>query len=362
MNYNKKRNGIINNGNTCFINTAIQCLANVYDLTKYIYSNKYMKDLNRIRKESYITFEYNKVLTELIENNETEKSISLTNFLHIFCKINSNLELAKHISQNEQCDMTEFLIKLIDIIHISLQENVDIEIKGIPKNNFDRIKIESINYWIKSIQNEYSKLIDLFFGQFIYETYRDTNDSEMLYRHFDKFNNLSLEIYNNEDNYMASTLYDCFDYHCKINYLNGNNKYQIGDTNEYVDAKRMSYFWKLPKYLIISFKRFIYNGSSRKINTLIDFPIDELDLSKYVYNCDGIKSQGDVKYSLISIGNHIGDSSNSGHYYAMNRVKGTERWILYNDTQSCDIPYENYEQLKSRIISKNVYLLIYEKI
>ena len=194
------------------------------------------------------------------------------------------------------------------------------------------------------------------FGQYITETC-DSDNGKLLNRNFSKFNSLSLEVYDKEEGFVASTLYDCFDYHCKVTELNGENKYQIGNTDNYVDAKRKLYFWKLPKYLVICLKRFNFSRQGRKINSRIEFPIDDLDLSKYVF--PGSKEKN--KYKLISIANHLGSSLNGGHYYCVNRV-GKDNWVLYNDESVHDIKYDDLEQLKSKIVTKNVFLLIYAKI
>ena len=51
------------------------------------------------------------------------------------------------------------------------------------------------------------------------------------------------------------------------------------------------YFYRLPKVLVISINRFVYNESfmfsnARKIKTYVDFPSENklLDLKKYVLN------------------------------------------------------------------------------
>lgn len=355
-----KRNGILNSGNKCFMNTALQCLANVSDLTNYIYSDNYMADLNRGCKESSVTFEYSKLLTDIMKG---EGYVNAGDFIRIFCRVNRDLEIAHKMMMRQQCDTYDFLIKLIDIIHVSLQEEVDIEIKGTPKNDYERLKVKSIKSWIKSIKNEYSEMIDLFFGQYINETHSVGSESKLLARTFDKFNSLSLEIYNSEDGFVASSLYDCLDYHCKVHEMSGDNQYEIGNTKEYVDANRRMCFWKLPKYLIVCLKRFGFSGHGRKINTCIDFPIDDLDLNKYIYHGDmKVKGKESSKYSLIAVANHIGGSLDSGHYYAMNRIVGTDKWVLYNDETVREISYYTPEQLKQRVVSKNAYVLIYARI
>ena len=83
-------------------------------------------------------------------------------------------------------------------------------------------------------------------------------------------------------------------------------------------------FWSLPNILIITLKRF--SNNLQKYEKNIDFPLENLDMSKFILGYE--KNQ--YKYDLFGICNHMGGTQ-GGHYTAF--VKNANNsWYNFNDT------------------------------
>jgi ubiquitin C-terminal hydrolase len=106
-------------------------------------------------------------------------------------------------------------------------------------------------------------------------------------------------------------------------------------------------FFSLPDILVIDLKRF--NNNMKKNNSLIEFPLEDLDLSKYVigYNKE------DYIYDLYGVCNHSG-SLMGGHYTAF--VKNANgKWYHFNDTRISELSDNN------KVITPQAYCLFYRK-
>ena len=86
-----------------------------------------------------------------------------------------------------------------------------------------------------------------------------------------------------------------------------------------------------------------------KNDTYVDFPIEGLDLSKYVI---GYNKHSYI-YDLYGICNHIGNSVN-GHYFSY--IKNYDNWYEMNDDIVTKII--DYEE---NIVTNNAYCLFYRK-
>lgn len=63
-----------------------------------------------------------------------------------------------------------------------------------------------------------------------------------------------------------------------------------------------------------------------KIRTMINFPINDLDLSEFISN----KNKDRPIYDLFATCNHNG-SLIKGHYYALAKNKITKQFFIFND-------------------------------
>ena len=102
---------------------------------------------------------------------------------------------------------------------------------------------------------------------------------------------------------------------------------------------------RLPPYLVLVLKRFKYTKMyTKKIESLITFPIKELDLRQFYCNTKNFPL-----YDLYSVVNHTGTLS-VGHYTCL--VNYLNNWIKYDDS----FIYEN----ETNIETNSAYILFYK--
>lgn len=322
--------GLNNLGNTCFMNSIIQCLNNTIPLLKYFGSNEYKRDINEEKIERHIIEQWNLLTRQLWFKNSvvtpddfhrTVQGISLKKGNHEFLGYHQN-------------DSQEFLQFLLESLHNGLSREVIMRINGVPKNELDKLAVKALENWREYFKNDYSKIVEIFYGQFFTEvnTVKDSKEDTSL--NFEPFNCLSLEV-PVEKEYV--TIYTCLDSFCNPEELN---------INENEVKTKTVYFWTLPNILIIFFKKWDKRGN--KFDKRVEFPINDLDMTKYMrgYNRDTFK------YDLYGVVNHVGGSM-GGHYYSY--VKNNDNnWYKYNDNVVSTLN-------EDRVVNENAYCLFYRK-
>ena len=154
--------GLLNLGNTCYMNSALQCLSNCEYLTKYFLSGYYKRELNITSKYGSggeIVESYVKLLEKLWK--ETKQYIKPIEFFKTFA---SHVKL---FANNAQHDSHEMLIYLLEKLHEDLNRNkekVYIELNEKGENETD---IQACNRWWETHQKRDNSIInDLFSGQY----------------------------------------------------------------------------------------------------------------------------------------------------------------------------------------------------
>lgn len=123
------------------------------------------------------------------------------------------------------------------------------------------------------------------------------------------------------------TLDDCLNEFGKEEILSEADTWYCPRCKEHQRATKKFELWKTPDILIMHLKRFSSSNSRRdKLDVLVDFPIDNLDLSSRVIEHQ--EGKQDI-YDLFAVDDHWGGLG-GGHYtaFAKNFVDG--EWYEYN--------------------------------
>ena len=327
--------GLANLGNTCFINSTIQCLSHSYELNE-ILDNK-IGLLNRDEKTKYdalITKEWND-LRELMWSSNCK--ISPKGFIVSVHKVAQAKDRVIFTGYTQN-DLPEFLLFLIDSFHEAMKRKVTISIKGSVLSTVDELAKDCYTMMKNMYEKEYSEILKMFYG--IHVSLIKDLEGNILSKKPEPYFMIDLPIPNKK----MPNIYDCFDKYTEGELLDGDNKWLNDKTGEKIAVNKEIKFFNFPDVLIIDFKRF--NNMMNKNQVLIDFPLEDLDLSKYVigYNKDK------YKYDLYGICNHSG-STMGGHYTAY--VKNANgKWYLFNDLMVTEVP-------EDKIVTPKAYCLFY---
>ena len=335
---NKGLSGLSNLGNTCFVNSCMQILSHTYELNEFLNAEHFKKKLKN-KPDSALLLEWDNLRQLLWSNNCI---VSPGKFIKTIQKLAQikDMELFTGYSQN---DLPEFLLFVIDCFHNSLSREIKMTISGAAENETDTIALKCFEMVKNMYSKEYSEIWNLFYAVHVSEICK-LETGERIKITPEPYFMIDLPIPENNKN---PTLIDCFEHYVEGESLEGENAWFNDETKEKINIKKRIQFWSFPNILTIDFKRF--NSRNQKNQILISFPLDNLDLSKYVI---GYKKNSYI-YELYGVCNHSGGVL-GGHYTAY--VKNANgKWYHFNDTSVSEIA------LVDSIISPKAYCLFYRK-
>ena len=118
--------------------------------------------------------------------------------------------------------------------------------------------------------------------------------------------------------------------------LDEDNKWYCNKCQDFVQATKTLELYRVPKILIISLKRFKTSrnkygfGGGQKIDTLVEFPLEGLDMRPYVLSPEQ-KNAPSLAYDCFGISNHFG-SVGFGHYTAFAKNPLDNKWYNFDDS------------------------------
>jgi len=218
-------------------------------------------------------------------------------------------------------------------------------ISGQCENELDKMAIKCFEMIKNMYSNEYSEIWTIFYGVHVSQITSLDKEETVLSSNPEPFFmiDLSIPIHNSHP-----TLYDCLDLYVEGEILQGENAW-MNEAKEKINVKKQIKYWSFPTILAIDLKRINPMNTRNKNQIWVDFPLENLDLSKYVI---GYKKSSYV-FDLYAVANHTGGTM-GGHYFAY--VKNANgKWYEFNDCMVREILDKN------TINTPKAYCLFYRK-
>ncbi|XP_010247842.1 PREDICTED: ubiquitin carboxyl-terminal hydrolase 8 [Nelumbo nucifera] len=147
------------------------------------------------------------------------------------------------------------------------------------------------------------------------------------------------------------SLYACLEAFLKEEPLGPEDMWYCPSCKKHRQASKKLDLWRLPEILVIHLKRFSYSRFLKnKLETFVDFPICDLDLSSYIAY-KNIKLSN--RYMLYAVSNHYG-SMGGGHYTAFVH-HGGHQWYDFDDSHVFPVS-------EDKIKTSAAYVLFYRRV
>ncbi|KAB0371007.1 ubiquitin carboxyl-terminal hydrolase 2 isoform X2 [Muntiacus reevesi] len=330
--------GLRNLGNTCFMNSILQCLSNTRELRDYCLQRLYLRELSHSSRAHTALMEEFAKLIQTIWTSSPNDVVSPSEF-----KTQIQRYAPRFVGYNQQ-DAQEFLRFLLDGLHNEVNR-VTARPKSNPEN-LDHLPDDEKGrqMWRKYLEREDSRIGDLFVGQL--KSSLTCTDCGYCSTVFDPFWDLSLPIA--KRGYPEVTLMDCMRLFTKEDVLDGDEKPTCCRCRARKRCIKKFSIQRFPKILVLHLKRFSESRiRTSKLTTFVNFPLRDLDLREFAS-----ENTNHAVYNLYAVSNHSGTTM-GGHYTAYCRSPVTGEWHTFNDSSVSPMS-------SSQVRTSDAYLLFYE--
>ena len=344
--------GLANLGNTCSINTLIQCLGHCDTLRNALLNHSWF------HKKDTHTFSLGEELTLLWKQLWVDQ--------HHLRPIRFLKALQEHLGDSyaigsEQMDLTEVWMVMVQSL---LEESHDPTFSSMFHQESYTQELQRYLYekacqeWKNHHRRTHSPLLDILQGFQIQQI--QCMNCQKLYHNMEPFQWTYLEL----DPLKATTFEDSLKTLLKTDSVEGWKCDQCQSSKN----EKVIRFWSLPNVWVIFLKRFQESVGFQKIHSPFECP-QELQLTHGFELCANPKgivhppnpkgiihppNPKGIVYRLKSIAQHYG-SLNSGHYNAIGYDGGT--WKLYDD-----LSIETVQRPELFTQNPHVYALFYERV
>lgn len=267
--------GLVNLGNTCFMNAGLQCLSHIEPISAYFLTGKYAEEINvnnPFGTGGHLARGFAKLQELLWQRRSRAQSPA---------QIYKTLaKFARHLFRDEeQQDAQELLAFLLDGLHEDLNlaearrpshaappptpaadpDEEDLRLAELEREMGEEY-VAALT-WMNHLMSHKSVLVDLFQGQL--RSLLVCSSCGFQSKTFDPYLYMSLPIHNG-----MKTLQDALSQFLRTESLTGDERWRCPKCKVLVDATKKIDIWKLPPVLVVHLKRFEFEAKACRLRAV----------------------------------------------------------------------------------------------